>query len=400
MAANPVKSIARNDDQGDRTLWSSLHVAAPPATERLDDRVQALGGSSFSRSGAAARLTSALEALHEDGDDAHLGNVRISSRGGAGSGGDSLRDRYRDSGAWAYDVPRGRRSFARFLPGGVKARGPQEAGGGFPEDVRRGVVRGFSAASRRRLRVRLMEIDWARLDAMWVTLTYHKHWDDSWTGWKHDLGVLRKRLARSGMAAEGIIWRMEFQKRGAPHFHLVLGYASGLAPDRAQLRSWVRDNWAEIIGESDNAAHLEHGTDVVTVRVMPEKGGMGALMGYLLKEMSKGHQAGAGTATGRVWGVSGNWPVRDLGTVSLTEAGYFELARRIAERCGPNTWFGASLSGEWPGFCYLGDGGDLLHELLEDLPGGVEWVTEDDLDGDFDAGDFDAGEFDRWVFDA
>lgn len=388
LRANSHKSIAQTGDWGDRTLWSplSVPVAAPPAGVTRE------AGSSTSSPGfsaSRARLGAAIEALYDGLEDAHLGNVRISSRQCAEAGGPSLRDRYRDSGAWAYDIPRGRRASATFLPGGVRAHGPQESTGGFPEDVRRGVVQGFSAASRRRLRLRLMEIDWGRLDAMWVTLTYHKEWDDSWTGWKRDLGVFRKRLARSSMAAEGIIWRMEFQKRGAPHFHLVLGYAHGLGPDRAQLRGWVRDNWAEVIGESDNEALLEHGTDVVTVQVLPEQGGMGKLMGYLLKEMSKKHQAGVGTATGRVWGVSGNWPVRELGTVSLTEAGYFELARRIAERCGPNTWFGASLSGEWPGFCYLGDGGELLNELLEDLPGGVEWVTEDDADGEFDAGGWD-----------
>jgi len=57
------------------------------------------------------------------------------------------------------------------LPGGIVGKrfsgGGQQVGGGV-----RGVVKGFSYGSRRRMRRLLMSLDWTRQPASWLTLTY------------------------------------------------------------------------------------------------------------------------------------------------------------------------------------------------------------------------------------
>lgn len=240
----------------------------------------------------------------------------------------------------------------------------------YPGDgVTRGIVRGFSADSRRRLRIRLMEVPWDELDSYWVTLTYHQRWGEDWQSWKADLRRFRKRLQRA-WAPIGGFWRFEFQRRGAPHFHLVISWGRSGGPDRAVFRAWVRAAWSAVTGESENRAHLAHGTQTVKVD-RTDKGHLGKLMGYLVKEMSKTKQA-EGQPTGRQWGRFGDLPARTIAEVELTDEGYCELARRVADQ--GKGWFADSLSGKWSGFVCLGDGRSQLDDLLADLPGGVVFV--------------------------
>ncbi len=147
-----------------------------------------------------------------------------------------------------------------------------------------GVIREFSPRSRRRLREAVAEIDWA--DAvrsvseatgqparlMFVMLSY----PGDWRRWAPDpdacvdhLEALYKRLARKLSKRLGVtvrvpcVWKREFQRRGAPHFHLVLVVPQVL--DEEPLRNWLSREWYDVVGSGD-IRHLRAGIRVDAVR--------------------------------------------------------------------------------------------------------------------------------------
>lgn len=65
------------------------------------------------------------------------------------------------------------------------------------------------------------------------------------------------------------IWKLEFQRRGAPHLHLLMSPPEGVAQSGRykglDFSSWVRHVWADVVGEPDpleRAKHLVHGVDI------------------------------------------------------------------------------------------------------------------------------------------
>lgn len=120
----------------------------------------------------------------------------------------------------------------------------------------RGAVRGFSAASRRRLIRWVASVDTsAHGPGTFVTLTMPGSWRpgcDRPRDWKRHLDVWLHRLKRAFPQCWGL-WRLEPQKRGAPHYHLLLwGMPAGSA-------DWVARSWWEVVG-SGELSHLRAGT--------------------------------------------------------------------------------------------------------------------------------------------
>ena len=90
----------------------------------------------------------------------------------------------------------------------------------------RGGVEGFSPASRRRLLYLLASIDRSKVAVpIFVTLTYPGEEWERFGGRKEEvkrhLDTFHHWLSYHYPAAV-VIWRLEFQKRGAPHFHLLV----------------------------------------------------------------------------------------------------------------------------------------------------------------------------------
>ena len=162
----------------------------------------------------------------------------------------------------------------------------------------RGRIRGFSKGSRRRLLrwFNSLHRDKAGLPLM-VTLTYRVHPDPAKA--KRDLDCFIKRLRRRYPTAWGS-WRMEPQKRGAIHFHLLV-FGVFRIP-----RDWLSAVWAEIVGDP---AVERAGTRVEVVRSW--RGVMSYAAKYLAKVSDTGFTDAAGNPlqyVGRHWGVFG----RDL----------------------------------------------------------------------------------------
>lgn len=168
----------------------------------------------------------------------------------------------------------------------VRCVGGSAVGGGV-----RGRVSGFSSGSRRRL---LKQLARANLcgGMSFVTLTYHLLPDAARV--KRDLKVFIQRLKVLDPRVCGW-WRMEPQKRGVPHFHLLLSM-------KYIPQSRMLDMWRAVTGQPS----------IVAVWVEHLKSGSQA-RGYVAKYAAKVEDVSLDndaywTDVGRRWGVIG----RDL----------------------------------------------------------------------------------------
>lgn len=209
-----------------------------------------------------------------------------------------------------------------IYPSGFYARGHSVSSYSPPGGTsKRGAVTGFSHKSKARLMRRLAQISWqagyvagkrsTSAASVFLTLTYPKQFPDDWEDYKAHLRAFRERLtrycARLGCSFS-CVWKLEFQKRGAPHFHLLLFFSKEkfypFNLDVRQFRTWARGAWNQIADNgSSGKHHQKRGAD--TLPVYLTDAGIGALMGYLAKYLGKPFDAEhlPENGTGRCWGV-------------------------------------------------------------------------------------------------
>src|SRR5262249_14617193 len=113
--------------------------------------------------------------------------------------------------------------------------------------VPRGNIRSCSPKSAQRLRKQLARIPRSE-PALHVTLNYPSEFSDSPAIWRIQRRLIVQRLVRGFPALSGF-WKLEFQRRGAPHFHFILWGSMSLCEERlARLRSWLAHNWYQVVG--------------------------------------------------------------------------------------------------------------------------------------------------------
>ena len=120
----------------------------------------------------------------------------------------------------------------------------------------RGKVNGFSRAARRRMLEQCAKM--GKAVPIFATLTYGEKWPDDPDTWKIHLKNFLKRLYALKPDYAGL-WRLEPQKRGAPHFHLLIYREKG----RPFVdKDWVAKAWHEVRGEWSDADSLKAGTRI------------------------------------------------------------------------------------------------------------------------------------------
>jgi hypothetical protein len=155
----------------------------------------------------------------------------------------------------------------------------------------------FSPASRKRLLQLVASLDRDTRPPLFLTLTYPSEWPGVPATWKLDLEAFYKRVCRKyPMCNVAVLWRLEPQKRGAPHFHLLVFGVPYIS------YKWVGQVWAEIT--SGNAATCSR-----VERVRSWKGAMAYASKYLGKNLEGGEFATSEgeviDSVGRHWGVMG-----------------------------------------------------------------------------------------------
>lgn len=140
-----------------------------------------------------------------------------------------------------------------------------------------------------------------------VTLTYPND-ESTWFGYRNHFRAFIERARRSGYVGptSSLFWFVEFQKRGAPHFHIFSTCHIG--------KHWLSKNWYEVVGSGDRK-HLNSGTNIERIR-----GGRDACRSYARKYAAKNDQKTVPAllegkklnkrgdlvkCTGRWWGVVG-----------------------------------------------------------------------------------------------
>jgi hypothetical protein len=145
-----------------------------------------------------------------------------------------------------------------------------------------------------------------------LTLTYPAEW--SWDAelWKRHLKVFSQRFVRRFPSA-GFIWKLEFQERGAPHFHPFVWGISESEGLRAIIE-FISEAWFEVVGSGDEK-HFIAGTRVEKMRSAT------AAIRYVSGYASKSDQTLVGKKVGRYWGVVGkrNIPWGDPEIIWLDE---------------------------------------------------------------------------------
>lgn len=173
---------------------------------------------------------------------------------------------------------------------------------------RRGKITMFSRKSRKRLLEMTARLDLAKLTQsapiIFITLTYAASFPEPMQAKAH-LRALLERIRRIEPNSSGI-WRMEFQERGAPHFHIIFFNLPFI--DKEVLNNI----WGDIIGieywDYSQGWPRPPFTRVEAIR-NPRKA-----MAYVSKYVAKSEDTGGGGfnnlpylhangGLGRVWGV-------------------------------------------------------------------------------------------------
>lgn len=110
------------------------------------------------------------------------------------------------------------------------------------------------------------ELDYAplvesgRIPAM-VTLTYPGDWETvapCGASVKRHMVLWRKRFRREYGEQARYIWKLEFQRRGAPHIHLWMTPPLSTGRSGTPFSKWLSETWADIVDHPDQAQKIRH----------------------------------------------------------------------------------------------------------------------------------------------
>lgn len=217
----------------------------------------------------------------------------------------------------------------------------------------RSTITNYSMKSRKRFFEALLTMDWEKISVNTIrelTLTYPAIYPKDGVVLKTQFDAFAKRLKRFGSEYGQIAfaWKLEFQKRGAPHFHLII--ITRFPIPLNTLREWALTSWSDFVGKwihsldqyseeeklSAIKKHRKAGIEADCVR-KSKHGLVCYLAWYIGKEKGKAkehqHVVPAGFQNvGRWWGFYG----KNTGllhfkkeTAALTEEQFLDLENKI-----------------------------------------------------------------------
>lgn len=149
----------------------------------------------------------------------------------------------------------------QISPGAVRLASRKPEPEQLTVERRRGQVTEWTRRSRRGMTLRLAETDYGpiadlgRTPAM-VTLTYPRDWEvvaPTGQASKAHLKAWIRRYERRWQEKLIMVWKLEFQARGAPHYHVYM--APPVDPD---FQSWLSESWAEVVNHPDRNERARH----------------------------------------------------------------------------------------------------------------------------------------------
>lgn len=156
----------------------------------------------------------------------------------------------------------------------------------------RGEIVAFSRAARKRLLTFFNQLDLNKVDVkpLFITLTYPCVYPKDGATHKAHLHAFIKRLLRRYPSA-AIIWKLEYQRRGAPHYHLLC-FNIPFIPF-----AFVADSWYACVA-SGLEEHRRAGTQVQRIR------SWNGVLAYAAKYLAKVGEPNGAASPGRFWGIA------------------------------------------------------------------------------------------------
>jgi len=184
-------------------------------------------------------------------------------------------------------------------------------------------IASFSASARRNFLKKIFSL--SALPSFFSTLTYPAYYPADANTWKRHLDRFSRVLLRRFPHA-WFFWKLEPQRRGAPHFHLMGDLACG-AVSVALLRCFVAATWFRVVGSGDGR-HAVAGTQFDFIH-----DATGKVRAYVCKYVGKpaGSDLPEWARPGRFWGIVGrkNLPAAPCVHLLLPKDIYFRLRRVV-----------------------------------------------------------------------
>jgi hypothetical protein len=142
-----------------------------------------------------------------------------------------------------------------------------------------------------------------------VTLTYHNNYPETSEDIKRDMDSFLKRLKRA-LPDIFYFWRLELQKRGAPHYHLILWSKVLDEPiSHGSLLKTLKDIWIPYINCGCSACRMSS----VMIRSVTN---ITKAAYYISKYMAKTEIIAQEMSLGRLWGVSRDLPKQSINFIT------------------------------------------------------------------------------------
>lgn len=205
----------------------------------------------------------------------------------------------------------------------------------------RGACTSFSKRSRLRLIKTLCKLQSSRLhQPHFVTLTWHHSWDTSRECIQGSLNQFLTEFRRDWPGSH-YLWRLEWQRRGAPHFHLIIWAEKGRDEhDTYDLHEWCRETWHRI-ADPKSGAHHTHGVDCRQVTSWREA------YRYVCKYTSKLDNVASPEYKGRRWAKDRKLPTEPVITVALTSDEAWQLKRILRKMIAKRSDRAREMAKNW-----------------------------------------------------
>jgi len=203
----------------------------------------------------------------------------------------------------------------------VQVKQPRKGDSPVKNASTRGKITTFSPKSRRRMMNLIATLERKYLP-LFVTLTYPELYPSAIDS-KRDLKVFIQRIKRL-WPASGYIWKFEFQKRGAPHYHMFLW-----GVEYKDALKHISICWYEVCGTND-PKHLIAGTRVEQIR------NHNGIMRYASKYLGKIIEEDIPEGLGRLWGYGGNIPLAEGIEFIINDAETARILRYLRRRIKKN----------------------------------------------------------------
>ncbi len=177
----------------------------------------------------------------------------------------------------------------------------------------RGKITHFSKRARFRLFHLLAKIDDdLKFKPIFCTLTYHYGHENSKISTKSQLHHFLTRLRQLDQKVQ-LFWRIESQKRGAPHYHLIIFPATDFHSGKEDAYAIAISRIWHEIADPKSYRHEQYGCKIININSYSQA------CSYMSKYIAKQQDINSEFIEGKHWGCSRNLPILRLAHMQMND---------------------------------------------------------------------------------